>query len=107
MKSLKIPVAFAAAIVLSVGASLAYLHFGDTWRASTEQTTPLYQSELDAAYNDSLSIHTRPAIASIPSNSHVAVLWDTYGKDYWACYVRTSAGQRGWVLCTQLKKQLS
>jgi len=44
-----------------------------------------------------------PRIASIESGEQVAVLWDTYGKDYWACYVRTSHGVRGWALCTSLK----
>jgi hypothetical protein len=60
----------------------------------------LYASERDAAYNRSLTIRTAPPIGSLSAGEPVAVLWDTYGKDYWACYVRTLRGERGWVLCS-------
>ena len=41
-------------------------------------------------------------VGQIDKGETVDVLWDRYGKDYWACYVRTTDGERGWVLCTDL-----
>jgi len=38
----------------------------------------------------------------IAKGETVDVLWDRYGKDYWACYIRTRSGSQGWVLCTDL-----
>jgi hypothetical protein len=42
------------------------------------------------------------SIGQIVKGETVDVLWDRYGKDYWACYVRTRSGGKGWVLCTDL-----
>ena len=63
----------------------------------------VFANEYAAAYEGALNRVPVPRIASIESGEQVAVLWDTYGKDYWACYVRTSHGVRGWALCTSLK----
>jgi hypothetical protein len=62
----------------------------------------VFNTEYAAAYEGALNRVPIPPIVSIESGEPVAVIWDTYGKDYWACYVRTSKGVRGWALCTSL-----
>lgn len=64
----------------------------------------MYPSEFDAAYAGSLTLKTRAPIQSLKEGDSVSVLWDTYGKDYWACYVRASNGTLGWVLCPDLQE---
>ena len=44
---------------------------------------------------------SRP-LARLAAGDSVTVLGDTYGKDYWACRVRTKEAVVGWVLCTSL-----
>ncbi|MFD2095113.1 hypothetical protein ACFSJ3_03890 [Corallincola platygyrae] len=57
---------------------------------------------MSAAYG-SLSGNFREEVAgSVNESEQVFVLYDTYGKDYWACYVRTVDGQFGWILCTDV-----
>lgn len=41
-------------------------------------------------------------VGEVTKGEAVDVLWDRYGKDYWACYVRTRSGSKGWILCTDL-----
>ena len=41
-------------------------------------------------------------IGQLAKGETVDVLWNRYGKDYWACYVRTKRGDKGWILCTDL-----
>lgn len=92
----------AFAFLLCVAGSFFYLCFGSSWQGVAKQNIGIFPSESGAAYEGSQSIKTQPAISSVKQGEPVAVLWDTYGKDYWACYVRSSAGERGWVLCTSL-----
>lgn len=64
--------------------------------------TAVYEKEEEAAYAGSINrLDPRP-IAALHQGETVRVLDDTYGKDYWACRVRTADGQTGWVLCTSL-----
>ncbi|WP_296766851.1 SH3 domain-containing protein [Thiobacillus sp.] len=68
----------------------------------TKEQVNIYATETDAAYADALN---RPKVAPLTSLSQgeiVTVLSDTYGKDYWACHIRTQTGKEGWVLCTSL-----
>ena len=88
----------ATAVALPVEYELLY---GGRIVAAKEQAG-VFNSEYAAAYYHSLNKVPIPPTASIGVGERVAVLWDTYGKDYWACYVRTSKGERGWVLCTSL-----
>lgn len=100
--------AFVAVIVLAAVlafAVLGYLHLGNSWQASARESMGLFASKADAAYSGSSSIKTSPALGKAAPGEAVSVLWDTYGKDYWACYVRLTSGQRGWVLCTSLNQQ--
>lgn len=59
----------------------------------------MFSSKYGAAYVRSLTIPQETPIGSIEPDEHLALIWDEFGKDFWACYVRNSKGQRGWVLC--------
>jgi hypothetical protein len=76
------------------------LYYGGMFVVAKKQAG-VFTSEY-AAYDKALNRIPVPPIASIDGGERVAVLWDTYGKDYCACYVRTSNAERGWVLCTSL-----
>ena len=80
-----------------------FLCFGSLWQARAVAPSGVFPTEYDAAYAGA-NFHTAPPKLVLRAQEPVAVLWDTYGKDYWACYVRTSNGTRGWVLCTSLSK---
>jgi hypothetical protein len=75
-----------------------------SWQARTEQEINVYSSEFDAAYESAFNRPNGKPLLRLTKAESVDVLSDTYGKDYWACYVRTSKGIKGWVLCTALKK---
>jgi hypothetical protein len=62
----------------------------------------VFGSEEQAAYEGSFNRLASAPLATLDCGATVTVLDDTYGKDYWACYVRTANGQKGWVLCTSL-----
>jgi hypothetical protein len=101
---MKVRLLAAATVVSAISAALAVgyeLHYGGKI-VKVKKQTGVFDSEYAAAYYRSLNRKPVPPIASIAGGERVAVLWDTYGKDYWACYVRTSKGERGWVLCTSL-----
>ena len=88
-------------LALVVGAVLV----GGSWSATAIEDLKVFPSERDAAYSASSSTKAEPAISSLKQGEPVTIIWDTYGKDYWACYVRTSTNQYGWVLCTSLKQR--
>ena len=92
-----------AFLVTSLGSlALGYeLHFGGKTVVATERVG-IFDSEYAAAYQYAINRVPVPPIASVESGEQVAVIWDTYGKDYWACYVRNSKGIRGWALCNHL-----
>jgi hypothetical protein len=75
-----------------------------SWRARTIEKVGIFNSESEVAYQDGLNLSHAVPLATVLKNEDIDVLWDKYGKDYWACYVRTSQGKRGWVLCTSLVK---
>jgi len=86
-----------------VSLALEYeLHFGGNVVVATKRAN-VFNSEFAAASEGSLNRPPIAPIASIELGEQVAVFWDTYGKDYWACYVRTLKGVRGWALCTSLR----
>jgi hypothetical protein len=103
MKSLAV-VGAVVLVVAVAGAWFGYLWFGGSLAVVTKNEAGLFPSEYDAAYVASQSIKTAPALATLKHGENVSVLWDTYGKDYWACYIRTSANQRGWVSCGTLQR---
>lgn len=70
--------------------------------AKVTRPTGLFATEYDASIDGSLNRLVPKALAHLSLNAPVTVLSDTYGKDYWACHVRTEASQVGWVLCTSL-----
>jgi hypothetical protein len=74
-------------------------------KGTPSQTTEAVNVYAIEAESPEPQIANRPIpkpIFSLPMDTPLEVLWDTYGKDYWACYIRTSDGRRGWVLCTSL-----
>jgi hypothetical protein len=86
-----------------VSLAVAYqIHFGGRVVVA-DRRADVFNTEYAAAYEGALNRVPIPPVASIESGEQVAVIWDTYGKDYWACYVRTSKGVRGWALCTSLR----
>ncbi|KAA0894161.1 SH3 domain-containing protein [Oryzomonas rubra] len=60
-----------------------------------DSATPLYASEIDAAYG-SLKL-----IKTLKPGEKLKVNRTTYGKDYWALHVETDAGIHGWVASGQ------
>jgi hypothetical protein len=78
------------------------LHFGGNAVVATQRAN-VFNSEFAAATEGATNRPPITPITSIDLGEQVAVLWDTYGKDYWACYVRTLKGVRGWALCTSLR----
>jgi hypothetical protein len=93
-----------AVIVVVLALTIDAILFGGGWRAIASEDVKLLPSEQDAAYAASLNIKTESAISSLNRGEEVTGIWDTFGKDYWACYVRTSTNQYVWVLCTSLKR---
>ena len=77
------------------------LSYGGTIVVS-KRTTHVFKSESAAFREHSINLSHEPPVAVIEQGRQVTVIWDTYRKDYWACYVRTSTGIRGWTLCTDL-----
>ena len=94
----------AIAIVVVLSGVASYPRWGCSWRAHTIRQTLVYSSQVDAAYADAINRPAAVPLLTLPAGGPVAVVWDTYGKDYWACYVREPTGNRGWVLCTELKR---
>ncbi|WP_425425141.1 SH3 domain-containing protein [Thiolinea disciformis] len=64
----------------------------------TKEHVNIYATETDAAYANVIAI----PLTTLPQGEIVTVLGNTYGKDYWACQIRTHTGNEGWVLCTSL-----
>ena len=91
-----------ASFVAVVVASLIYVcYFSVEWTASSTKAQLLWGDESMAAYGPR-SGDTRTSIGALSKGEVVDVLRDRYGKDYWACLVRTRSGEKGWVLCTNL-----
>ena len=89
--------------IAAVSLALEYeLHFGGNAVVATQRAN-VFNSEYAAATEGAVNRPPITPITSIDLGEQVAVLWDTYGKDYWACYVRTLKGVRGWALCTSLR----
>jgi hypothetical protein len=98
------------AIGFLIASFLCYLHWGRLWTAYAEKRLPILASEFDASMQGVTTLNGTPPpapeiIAFVTPGEPIGVLWDKYGKDYWACYIRTSVGVRGWVLCTDLKRR--
>ena len=91
--SVLLPIALAGAAYIWVS--------GAVWRAYVVRAAPMYASEAGVRAEGARNMHDS-AVGALPMKEPVAVMWDTYGKDYWACYVRTSTGARGWISCTNL-----
>ena len=68
----------------------------------TTRPANLFATEAAAALEGSFNHRVPEPLAKLESGASVTVLSDTYGKDYWACYIRTEASVEGWVLCTSL-----
>ncbi|KID56161.1 hypothetical protein JF50_17935 [Pseudoalteromonas luteoviolacea] len=62
----------------------------------------VFDTESKAAYHDAINRPAPKPIAKLYKDSTVTVIYDTYGKDYWACRVELPNKIKGWVLCTYL-----
>jgi hypothetical protein len=84
-------------VIALVGAGICYHLFWVERTATTAKSMPLWPERAQAAGYD----RTTPT-GRVAEGETVDVLWTRYGKDYWACYIRTQSGSKGWVLCTDL-----
>ncbi len=64
-------------------------------KVSVVSATPLYSSEVDAAYGSQKPVRT------LKPGEKLQVIRATYGKDYWAILVETDAGIHAWVASGQ------
>lgn len=60
-------------------------------KVTVDSTTPLYASEVDAAYG------SHKPVGTLKTGDKLKVNRATYGKDYGALLVETDGGTRGWV----------
>jgi hypothetical protein len=93
---------FAHAVSIVVLAALAACSAGTGAPAHTTKATGLFADKGDAAIDGALNRPPPKRLADLPVNTPVTVLSDEYGKDYYACRVRTADGRIGWVLCDSL-----
>jgi len=88
-------------IVFCITLSLSiFYRFGCIRIAFTKKSLNAYSKEYDAAYQKN------KVIFKLHEHQSIFILYDTYGKDYWACYIRTKDFKYGWVLCTDLTKEI-
>lgn len=92
-----------SAFVLGVAVGLGYYfhEYVPEWNATATQDLVLWSSESDAAHAESRGVPLPES--HVKMGARVSVIRDRYGKDYWACYVRTRTNEAGWVLCTDLR----
>lgn len=90
--------------ILAMGlvAVVYLLQVSGEWQATTNVRIGVFEMESEAAYQHALNKPSPTPIVVLESGIQVSVLRDRYGKDYWSCYIETSEGVRGWVLCTSL-----
>jgi hypothetical protein len=95
---------FIVLILLLAAVAVAYPRWGYSWHARVTSASELFSTE--AGPTSAYLVHGKKEnpIGALAVGDNVAVLWDTYGKDYWACYVRGPRGERGWLLCTDLRR---
>ena len=68
----------------------------------SDSNVRVYNTEKDAARQNSKNISPSNPKAVLKKGAKIEVINDTYGKDYWACEIRYSDQDIGWVLCTFL-----
>ena len=91
-------------LAVAVFGLIAIVAWSSRWKATAQNDMSVLSSEQDAADAGIKPASTVQPVTRIDCGAEVVVLWDTYGKDYWACYVKTPSNQRGWVLCTSLQR---
>ena len=100
---MRIIVSLLLAGVLVLLTAVGYrVYIAESWQASSKARVGIFENEFDAAYQHAQNRPAALPIAVLEPGEHVSVLRDVYGKDYWACYIRTAQRVRGWVLCTSL-----
>ena len=92
-----------AAISLAAALGIAvWFHFEWVeWSGPALKAQRMWRTIEEASRSPQLSSDAKP-VGSLDKGELVDVLWDRYGKDYWACYIKVRSGLRGWVLCTDL-----
>ena len=87
--------------------ALALLLAGCSSSTSSQvvEATGVFGTEHEAATAGSINHPNPKPLALLVAGDRVTVLSNTYGKDYWACKIRTKDAVSGWVLCTSLDYQ--
>jgi hypothetical protein len=93
-------ISLGATALFCAGAWLHYMWV--EWTGPAPRPLPIW-STMEQAYRASAPNADESPIGVLAKGEPVDVLWDRYGKDYWACYIKTQSGLRGWVLCTDLE----
>ena len=95
----------ACPLAVAVLLGIVYSTSGYPWRARARVSTGVYADKIGPAWARTINHKDDvSAIARVGVGDSVALLWDEYEKDYWACYIRTVDGIRGWVLCTDFDR---
>ena len=63
--------------------------------------TPLWATEYDASRQHTIYPGPGTPLSRLRSGDRLRIVWDTYGKDYWAFVVLGPKCQFGWVLYGQ------
>ncbi len=85
------------------GVALAFfICWGHAWQGVAELDLELHRTEMSVGHGSRTGRVREDLVGTVKKGQTVSVLYDTYGKDYWACYVRTDNGQFGWLLCTDI-----
>lgn len=71
----------------------------------SDSNVRVYGTEKDAARQSSKNMSPSSPKAVLDKGTKIEVIDDIYGKDYWACEIRHSNQEIGWVLCTSLTFQ--
>ena len=105
---MRIIVLISAVGVLVLSTSIGYRVFiAESWQATTKERIGVFETMSAAAYQNPQNRPAPSPIAVLEAGENVSVVRDAYGKDYWACYIRTQEQIRGWILCTSLVRESS
>ena len=99
---MKIALLILSMVVFWSCAVASYIVWGYGWKASADIDQYLHKTAESAAYGHHSDHVTLEVTSTIEKDQAVAVLYDKYGKDFWACYVRTPDFRFGWMVCTDL-----
>ena len=94
-------------VLILIGLGVYRFRWGSSWSGRANEKLAIVSAKEEARMKGLMSLNGKPPPQPrirgwIEKGDDVSVLWETAGKDYLACYVRSSSGIRGWILCTDL-----